>query len=267
MSASEARDVTTRIRNGCNDLCLLVLRAHDERAWAALGYRSWNRYVRAEFELSRSRSYELLDQGLVRRALQVATDSTDVPSVSARRAAFIKPVLAEVTDMIQLRLRAKGKNSPNTIYDVVREALETVRSKPALNVERETRQTAKVSGKVAGTREPTTPRGHSYDLETLSQAITYFAEMPPAGELIAPLSDQALRQLHSLPLAAERLTDLISHWSARAKGDEHNAAVKSLGNAGTRTGTGQLESSKAQWSGMPDSFVSHESAAQSRSVQ
>ena len=31
------------------------------RAWVALGYRSWAEYCKAEFEMSKTRSYQLLD--------------------------------------------------------------------------------------------------------------------------------------------------------------------------------------------------------------
>jgi hypothetical protein len=50
----------------------LILEAHDRRAWQALGYPTWQQYVKKEFNLSRSRSYQLLDRARVQQALLAA---------------------------------------------------------------------------------------------------------------------------------------------------------------------------------------------------
>src|SRR2546423_10056480 len=64
--------LTDRIRHAKEQVCLLLLEAHERRAPAALGYRSWGDYVRMELGLSRRRSYELLDQARVVRTAQDA---------------------------------------------------------------------------------------------------------------------------------------------------------------------------------------------------
>src|ERR1700678_1288895 len=60
LSEAEARSLTDRIKAGVQQTFELLFEAHERRAWAVLGYRSWEQYVRREFDLSRSRSYELL---------------------------------------------------------------------------------------------------------------------------------------------------------------------------------------------------------------
>jgi hypothetical protein len=65
-----ARQLTSRIRAAVGDVCLLLLEAHQRRAWVSLGYRTWQEYVRYELNLSRSRSYELLEHGRVVQALE-----------------------------------------------------------------------------------------------------------------------------------------------------------------------------------------------------
>jgi hypothetical protein len=58
---------------------VLLLQAHEQRAWAALGYPSWAAYIEAEFSMSRSRSYQLIHQARVIKELEaVAGVSTSV---------------------------------------------------------------------------------------------------------------------------------------------------------------------------------------------
>lgn len=49
LTAEAARDVTDRIRSGLVDLEALIIRAFEGRAWAALGYKTWDEYCTAEF--------------------------------------------------------------------------------------------------------------------------------------------------------------------------------------------------------------------------
>src|SRR5436309_12647268 len=53
LDAAEARRLTDRIKRAAHAVSLLLLEAHERGAWRALGYRSWETYVRSEFELSR----------------------------------------------------------------------------------------------------------------------------------------------------------------------------------------------------------------------
>jgi len=49
---SEARELTHQIRDAAETIHRLVLRVHDERAWAALGYDSWGDYADAELHVN-----------------------------------------------------------------------------------------------------------------------------------------------------------------------------------------------------------------------
>jgi hypothetical protein len=75
------------------------VRAHERRAWEVLGYETWEEYVRAEFNMSRSRSYQLLDQGRVVREIEAAA-STDV-DISEADARDLKSDLADVVDEVR----------------------------------------------------------------------------------------------------------------------------------------------------------------------
>jgi hypothetical protein len=73
MTKSCARDLTDRIKAGVNDVAELLHRAHEGRAWVALGYVSWKEYCRAEFQMSKPRSYQLLEFVEIKREIERST--------------------------------------------------------------------------------------------------------------------------------------------------------------------------------------------------
>lgn len=66
---AEARAITERIKTAAEAIWSLLLEAHERHAWAALGYDRWEDYVRAEFDMTRGRAYQLLDQARVVREI------------------------------------------------------------------------------------------------------------------------------------------------------------------------------------------------------
>src|SRR5262249_12810513 len=96
LSEDQARRLCDQIRKGLGELSLLLVRAHKGRAWVALGYDSWERFVRTEFALSRSRSYQLLDHGVTITALRDAAGMDGYPVISEGLARRIKPRLGEL---------------------------------------------------------------------------------------------------------------------------------------------------------------------------
>ena len=86
LTPHEARGLTDRIRQAADHTCTLLLRAHEGLAWKALGYLSWRDYATAEFALSQSRVYQLLNQARVIREIDAVGDSTVVEIPSERQA-------------------------------------------------------------------------------------------------------------------------------------------------------------------------------------
>jgi hypothetical protein len=209
MCESEARALTVRIKEGCINLCLLLLEAHDGRAWIALGYRTWEGYVRSEFALSRSRAYELLDQARVRRALFTAIGNEDVPPVSARVAAAVRPVLGDVVTTIRRRV-AEGGDARAVVSSVLREAHSNSRSRTQLR---------ELGSGTTRTEEPSTSRDglaeassiRSIELGNLLRAIEYLTS-PSLTETLASLSQPELQRLEQLPIAAQHLNAAASLW-------------------------------------------------------
>jgi hypothetical protein len=78
LTEEEARTLTEEIKQSAEHTYTLLLRAHEGEAWAALGYSSWRDYATAEFNMSQSRAYQLLDQARIVRSIEAASDSTNV---------------------------------------------------------------------------------------------------------------------------------------------------------------------------------------------
>lgn len=100
LTRDEALSLTERIRESAEQTWALLIEAHERRAWAVLGYDSWRAYATAEFGMSQSRAYQLLNQARVVTALEEATGSTNV-EISEYEARRLKPVLPEVLDELR----------------------------------------------------------------------------------------------------------------------------------------------------------------------
>jgi hypothetical protein len=122
LNGDQARELTETIRNAAEVLWVLIARAHAGRAWSALGYDTWEAYVRAEFDMSRSRSYQILDQARVIAAIEAsAPDGTPV-KVSAAAARDLKGVLDDVVAEVAERTDGLDpREAAQVIADVVAE--------------------------------------------------------------------------------------------------------------------------------------------------
>ncbi len=128
LTPDEARALTDEIRDTVDNLWQLIERAHAGKAYKALGYTSWADYVRAEFNMSESRSYQLLDQARVIRAIERAT-STDV-EITEAAARDLAPILPLVTAEVRERV-ASGEPADIVVPDVVARARKPVAPRPA----------------------------------------------------------------------------------------------------------------------------------------
>lgn len=126
----EARSLTDEIRGAAERVWSLLVEAHDRRAWAALGYSSWRDYAMAEFGMSQSHAYRLLDQGRVVSAIEEATGSP-MGELSERSARDIKPRLQAVTDTIKDRIAEEAvAEAPERVKEIVREVIAETRAEP-----------------------------------------------------------------------------------------------------------------------------------------
>ena len=221
-----ARLLTETIKKRLHgDVSLLLFRAHNERAWAALGYRSWEVYVWREFGLSRRRSYELLDHARVITSIRVAAGMSGIPKIRPYTAMQLKSHLERICDT----LRDKTSDlAPTEVESVVDELLRewksqhvserafnrTLRSSPASSL------SEGGSSRTVQTEDRASAAGA--DLGRLEEAIAYLANLPP-------LTDEAVWRLRvsermcyrDLPKALQQLTNLANlvaaaEWSVGA---------------------------------------------------
>ena len=219
MTEAEARALTERIKTQMHHVCMLVLEAHQRRAWQALGYATWEGYIRHEFGLSRSRSYQLLDQGRVLLALQVALGVPGIPELSADAAGEIKFRLAEVID--EIRRRAVTAASADQVRRIVVEVVQMKRAQIA----------AARNGGGSGSR-PRLPAAEPGDLgagpaagslevmgssppRALGEVVEFLAALPPPAEMLGRLSREERDRLTGLERAVRWLTDFAAEYAGR----------------------------------------------------
>lgn len=93
LTKMDALAVTAKIKAYAGVAWTLLVEAHSRKAHRALGYKSWAEYVEAEFDMSRSRSYQLISQARVVMEISEAV-STDV-DISEAAARDLLPVIDE----------------------------------------------------------------------------------------------------------------------------------------------------------------------------
>lgn|SRR5215472_2420138 len=199
LGEAAARDLTERIKSATREVCMLLFEAHRRRAWHALGYCNWDDYVRGEFGLSRSRSYELLDQGRVIRAVMAAAGISGIPDISAYAAEEVKPYLPELIEAV--RVRAAGLPEPEALVivcQVVRERRSTIAQ------ERMRQEQAR------GQREAA-----DQELVRLREAINRLASMPPVLQVLDKLESGEGDALAQIDQALGWLTEFAAGWRER----------------------------------------------------
>jgi hypothetical protein len=237
MTPAAAEELTERIRRCFGDVSILLLEAHDRRAWISLGHCSWGNYVRAEFGLSRSRSYEILQLARVNLALRRAAGGAALPPISGLAALQIKPVLDEVVIEVQQRCQIleTGSSTGAEVQKVIQEIVDKARNKqmaPASGPEvlrRSSAGEASTSVDWLMNRRSQSPgaRLTQNEVEALVGAINLIAGQIPATRLIGQLAVEDLPRLSQLPMAARWLGDLLNAWSARARVSQAFSAAAS----------------------------------------
>lgn len=103
MDRETAVELTEDIKSTTSALYILLKRAHDEKAWVAMGYKSWTEYVSEEFDFSRARSYQLINQANVIESINEASGVEMY--ITEREARGIKKRLPEITEKLREEVR------------------------------------------------------------------------------------------------------------------------------------------------------------------
>jgi hypothetical protein len=216
LDAAAARALTERIKGAANNFSLLLLEAQERQAWMALGYRTWERYVRQEFGLSRTRSYELLDHGRLIRAIQATTGVpliADIPPYAARK---VKPYLSQF--IAGLRNRVAGKPAeeiPLIVSDVIRN------TRPHVRVLERREPSTQVSDRVieATAMSSLGRRPLTVDVEVVGAVIEYLAFLPPVAEVASQLAPTG-SMLSTIERATAWLAELRAELRAQSAAAE-----------------------------------------------
>jgi hypothetical protein len=128
MTKNAARELTEQIKATATATYVLIHRAHENKVWVSLGYTSWESYVTSEFDMSKSRSYQLINQAKVVEAIKdVVPDGTRV-SLTEAQARDVEKALPKITNRIK---KATQNQSPDeasaTVDNVVNESRKETR--------------------------------------------------------------------------------------------------------------------------------------------
>lgn len=142
----ELRAAIEEVRSAVLLLAARVRAAHRARVWIALGYPSWAGYAAAEFDISRSTAYRLLDLAAATEAIEDVVDrEAGGPGLShawdtglvlpVRAVVEIRGRLAKLADLITERLadaraEAGGRPDPDRIGAAVEAAVAELRTRP-----------------------------------------------------------------------------------------------------------------------------------------
>ncbi len=127
LSRNEAGRLTQKIRDHAEKAWALLKEAHDKKAWAAMGYTSFEAYCRDEFGMSRGNAYRLLGQASVIGEIAAAaglSPAGDIgASISDRAARELKPALPAVVEEVRSRVKGTRKAArPAIVAGIVEEA-------------------------------------------------------------------------------------------------------------------------------------------------
>lgn len=122
MEKESALKLTRDIQSTANALYILIKKAHDQKAWAALGYDSWANYIEEEFKFSRARSYQLLNQANVIE--EISSLAGKEIYLSEREAREISKRLPDITEKIKKEKGDAEVLDEKKVKECIKEATE-----------------------------------------------------------------------------------------------------------------------------------------------
>lgn len=122
LNKEEAEELTEHIRSTADVLYVLIARAHAGQAWKPLGYSSFEKYVKAEFDISRSRAYQFLNQAHVIEAITAAAPEGTHIKISEAAARDLKNFVDELApDIARSTEGLSGSEAGDVVEDLVNE--------------------------------------------------------------------------------------------------------------------------------------------------
>lgn len=259
LDEAQAKELTEYIRSASNVLYVLIERAHSGKAHLALGYNSFESYVRAEFDISRSRAYQLLNQSRVIDAIGEALPEGTEIHITEAAARDLKHALDDLVP--EIRERTAGL-SPDMAGDVLEELVRTHRESQMgdlddIDIDDDIDDTPAYKGTGDGTYQggddfddelddidddidsvlafdddPEEVRKHYklvYELYATASALSNLATVTDIQKLIDIIPPERRYQIEeSLPTSLDFLTRFSELWNAQPWKDENNNELGDL---------------------------------------
>lgn len=240
LTTDQAKELTETIRSTSEVLFVLLARAHAGKAWIALGYSSFADYVHEEFDMSRSRAYQILDQAKVVAAIEsAAPDGAELPNISEAAARDLKSIIGEVVPEIAARTADLPANEAGAVVEEIvedyREKVKDKREQDALDAEERELDAAERRGfsDTGSGGIYTPPPAPTYDDDDddfdpalirrnvqaaydLYSALSACKAMPDVESVINTIPVERRVQINeSLPLALNWLIEFKNGWFAQ----------------------------------------------------
>lgn len=101
LTYDDAKLLTEYIRSTADALYVLLHRAHTGKAWKALGYASFAAYAKSEFDISKSRAYQLLNQAKLVDEITYALPEGSTVVISEAVARDLKSMASEIVPQVK----------------------------------------------------------------------------------------------------------------------------------------------------------------------
>ncbi len=126
LTSDEAKEITESIKSASETLYVLIYRAHAGKAWEALGYQTFEDYVREEFDISRSRAYRLLSQASVIKEIEAAAPPGSVIRLKEKDAYQLRNMLDQILPEVEKLAQQSSEDADTNfmIEEILREAKE-----------------------------------------------------------------------------------------------------------------------------------------------
>jgi hypothetical protein len=232
LNESEAKEITERIRTTTNVLYLLIKRAHAGRAWAALGYGTFEEYVNEEFKMSRSYAYRLLSQANVIEAIEAKAPEGTKIHIGEGISRDLKKVLPDVLSEVEERTTGLDQDQAGAVIeDIIREQREKQAAAEVEEAEKqyegpytgdydaytddEDEEQEESSGTNTLLDDPADARRKFEKLYSLYSALKNIADLGDGDELIDFIPENRHEEFTTL-LAADIpwLTEFKTKWDA-----------------------------------------------------
>lgn len=134
LTQDEAAEITHAIKSTVSAVFILLARAHEGKAYKALGYKTWKDYIDQEFDFSVQRSYQLLNLAEATSMIEKSTPEGTNYHLTEAQARDIKRELPKITEKIK---EATSGATPEEARNLVHDIVETEREEKSKKHERD----------------------------------------------------------------------------------------------------------------------------------